>query len=422
MNTNQCCRYGWALARVTLLVAVAGCATPVYRHPVPEGLIDNVNVFEMPADIRGWGDRPSPTLQRSLSTVGAQIAASYDKDNEPRDVLAISGGGINGSFAAGLLCGWTAAGNRPNFRAVTGVSVGAILAPIAYLGPAYDDRLRRFIGSISDDAVYHMKGLLPALTGDSLADNAPLVHLVERTIDEPLLRAVAAEHAKGRRLFVVTTNLDTDRPVIWDLGAIASSGSPRALSVFRQVIVASAAMPVAFPPSYLEVEHQGRRYDEMHVDGGVTGQVVLYGSALAPTDLPRPPGPGEPPVTYYVIRNGQLSTRWDPVRPDLRSIATHSLNRLIQAQGAGDLWQTYLACRRDGLTFRLAWVPNDVVLPAEVRFDRQTAMALFERGYSMAKAGYPWADQPPGLRQAPPHASTAPGTVATPAGAVTPPD
>lgn len=393
-----------ALLRVITLhsiVLVGGCTT-IARRPVPEALVDSVRVVDMPADIRSWGDRYSDAFLWSVSQSVRQADRTFGREAPP-DVLSISSGGLNGAFAAGVLCGWTEHGTRPLFRVVTGVSIGAIIAPFAFLGSEYDDRLEEMARCATDENIYRARGSVEALLGDSLADNAPLARFVARYVDEGVLMAVAAEHGKGRRLFVATTNLDTKRPVIWDLGAIASSGSSGALRVLRQVIVASAAAPVLFPPSYVEVEYAGRRYDEMHVDGAVSSQIMLYGESLTLEEaLPSADAPRARP-THYIILNRQPSAPWNPVEPTLRAIAINSVTRLMQDQSVGDLWQAYAACVRDGVEFRLAAIPDDEELPSAPGIDMAAVARLFERGRALARAGYPWAKEPPGLR-APPRA------------------
>lgn len=380
---------------LSLLVVVSGCST-FARRPVPESLIDAVCIPDMPRDIRTWGDRGSEMLQRSLQESFAQTRRAYG-DHEPMDVLSISSGGLQGAYAAGVLCGWTEHGTRPVFRVVTGVSIGAIIAPFAFLGSGYDDRLREMARSATQENVYRMRWL-PL---ESLTDNAPLARFIGRYCNRDVLDAIAAEHAKGRRLFIATTNLDASRPVIWDMGAIASSGSPEALRLFRQIIVASAASPVIFPPSYIRVEHDGQTYDEMHVDGAVTAQIMLYGQALSAQEVRPDSISARQRGTYYVVLNRKIRDDYGPVEPGIRSIAIHSISRLMQDQGVGDLWQAYAACRRDGLEFRVAAIPDDEALPAEPRIDTQVQTRLFDRGYALARDGYPWATEPPGLRIAP---------------------
>lgn len=386
-------------ASLCMLLAglLGGCGALRERHPPPEAAFESVQVVGMPGSFRAWGDRYSDVLQQSLVESVTQANRAFGQ-NSPTDSLAISGGGSYGAYAAGVLCGWTDSETRPVFRMVTGVSVGAIIAPFAFLGSQYDERLEDMAKSATTSNLYRMRWWTQALTGDSVADNEPLLQFVRRYYDQEVLDAIAVEHHKGRRLFVATTNLDANRPVIWDLGAIASSGSPQALDLFQDVIIASAAVPVFFPPVYIEVERDGVVYDEMHVDGGVTSQILLYGSSLAAHDIDRNASGSTTRATYYVIRNGRFATGWEPVRPTVRDIAFRSISRVIQAQGVGDLWQAYAACRRDGLEFRLASIPDEMSLPAGPDFGTGVVTDLFERGRSLAREGYPWRTEPPGLR------------------------
>src|SRR5687767_599610 len=305
---------------VTLTV---GCAH-VSRHPVPAALADAAVVPDMPPGVRAWGDEFSPAFQASVVDSVSQVTAAYG-DDAPTDVLVISGGGAQGAFAAGLLRGWSETGTRPTFRLVTGMSVGAVIAPFAFLGPAYDEQLTELATNISDEKVYRRKELLGSLSSDSVTNTAPLVRFLRHYYDQDVLNAIAAEHAKGRRLYVGTTNLDSGRPVIWDLGAIAASGSPHALKRFQQVIFASASIPVVFKPAYIPVEARGKRYDEMHVDGGVTAQLMLYGEAISVADMkrhiPNADLPGAPKPTVYVIRNGKLAAEHHAAQAKVLNIA-----------------------------------------------------------------------------------------------------
>jgi predicted acylesterase/phospholipase RssA len=195
-------------------------------------------------------------------------------------VLAISGGGANGSFAAGLLTGWTRAGTRPPFHVVTGVSAGALAAPFALLGSKYDPVLIDVFTRLSSADLVSRKNRVLAFFGDSLASARPLQALIERHFDDALMQAIAAEHRAGRRLFVATTHIYAGRQMIWDIGAIAERGGPDALALIRRVLLASASVPILLPPVFLEVEANGSRYDEMHVDGGITRQVFAGPPAL----------------------------------------------------------------------------------------------------------------------------------------------
>lgn len=389
---------------VLLLCLACGCGGPIVRHPVPVSLIDDARVPGMPVLIRAWGDQYSPEFERSLRESIAQAKSAYG-DHPPVDILALSGGGSQGAFGAGLLCGWSAAGNRPVFRVVTGISAGAISAPFAFLGPAYDGQLKALATTISDKDVFLPKDLLAILGSDSLASTHPLEKLLDRYYDAALLRAIAAEHAKGRRLYVATCNLDAQRPVVWDMGAIASSPNrDQALKLFRQVILASAAVPVYFPPVYIHVEAGGKRYDEMHVDGGTIDQVILYGDAvtgehaLGTAKHARSRAAAGEQANVYIIRNAKIAPEATDVRPALTSIADRAVATMTKAEGVGDLYRIHSVTQREGLQFKLAYIPDNFEaghVDDSEGFDRKLMTQLFDLAYDLGHRGYRWQTEPP---------------------------
>jgi predicted acylesterase/phospholipase RssA len=319
----------------------------------------------------------------------------------PTNLLAVSGGGDKGAFGAGLLCGWTAAGNRPQFKAVTGVSTGALIAPFAFLGPEYDTVLRTVYTSIKQQDVARPRSFLAAINNDGMADNRPLWNLISRYIDADFLAKVARAHAEGRILLIGTTDIDARQPVIWNMGAIASSGDPKALNLFRDILLASAAIPGAFPPTMFRVEADGKPYDEMHVDGGASAQVFLY----PPSMRARAEAMGETmnrEAHVYVIRNSMFFPTWSPVDRRTLSIAGRAIDSLIHTQGQGDLVRIYLTALRDELDFNLAYIGPEFSAPHPADFDTGFMQALFEYGYNQALAGYPWKKLPPLLEGPPP--------------------
>jgi predicted acylesterase/phospholipase RssA len=191
-------------------------------------------------------------------------------------VLAISGGGDAVAFAAGLLSGWSTYGTRPKFKLVTGISAGALIAPFAYLGPAYDDLIRTVATSVGPDDFFDRRNVLIGLASDGMADSGPLARLVAKYVTSETLAAIATEYSKGRSLQVATTDLDSGRPVIWSMGAIAASDAPGALELFRKIMVASVLIPGVVSPVLFDVEIEGQRYQELHVDGGVIAQTYAY--------------------------------------------------------------------------------------------------------------------------------------------------
>jgi predicted patatin/cPLA2 family phospholipase len=318
-------------------------------------------------------------------------------------VLALSGGGANGAFCAGLLGGWSEAGTRPEFQVVTGVSTGALAAPFAFLGPRYDDRLRTAYTQMRAHDIYHlhvMRSAFRLLRVDAVADTEPMTRTVARLTDQGMLDAIAAEHRRGRRLYVCTTELVSGRAVYWSLSAIAASGRPGSLELFQKLLVASSSIPVAFPPQYIGVEAGGRSYTEMHVDGGLSSQVFLDLQG-ARAELPATTARGPLALTAYIIRNAKVVPAYDSLRPELLAIASRSLQALIRRQGNGDLNRIYEQAGREDTVFRLAVIPADFPMEHRGAIDTAYMARLFELGRKMAARGYPWVDRPPAYDQGP---------------------
>ena len=381
---------------VVLVVVVTGCASVKVRSPVPEELSDKAQIKGIPR-ARIWGDKLPPYADEWLKFTEAEIKTQFPALlRSLHNYLAISGGGANGAFGAGLLVGWTAAGNRPEFDIVTGISTGALMAPLAFLGPSYDSLLKSFYTTYSTKDLIRRRWLLEIPFSDAATDTDPLEELIEKKYDRKMLDAIAVEFRKGRRLFIGTTNLDVGRPVIWNIGYIATSGDPKALELFHKILLASASIPGVFPPVYVEVEAEGRTYDEMHVDGGTTSQVFLFPAQIDwRTILKKLEIKSMPKV--YVIRNSHLESEWVYVKPNLIPIAGRSITSLIRTQGIGDMHRIYSKAQRHGLEYNLAFIPDEFDVDPKEPFDLEYMGKLFDLGYRMAKSGYPWHKGPPGF-------------------------
>jgi predicted acylesterase/phospholipase RssA len=292
--------------------------------------------------------------------------------------------------------GWTAAGTRPEFDVVTGISTGALIAPFAFLGSAYDAQLKEVYTQYSTRDLVRKRYLIHILTGDSAVSTKPLQRLIARYFDKDVLKQIAEEYRKGRRLFVGTTNLDAGRSVIWNIGEILTSGTPNAHKLVHKILLASASIPVAFPPVFIDVEVDGTRYDEIHVDGGTASQVFLFPVGLdwkiveEKFELTSRPN-------AYIIRNSQLTPAWETVQPKLFPIAGRSIGSLIKTQGIGDLYRLYLTTLRDNIDFNLAYIPSEFQKEAKEVFDREYMGELFDLAYRLAADGYPWKKTPPGI-------------------------
>ena len=235
------------------------------------------------------------------------------------------------------------------------------------------------------------RSILAAVTSDAIADNRPLWERIEKEIDLTFLNAVAAEYLKGRALLIATVDLDARQSVLWNMTKIATSKNPKALNLFRTIMVASAAIPGTFPPVMIDVEVGGKAYQEMHVDGGTMSQVFIYPPSVSLLKVPVVRS-----RKAYVIRNSKLDPQWANVDRRTMSIAFRAVLSLIHTQGVGDLYQIFLTCKRDGVDFNLAAIPASFDVLHREMFDTEYMRALFDLGYQMAAQNYPWQKEPPG--------------------------
>ena len=379
------------IVSVLFMIITQGCASVKERTHVP-GEVDGMARIPGIPDARMWGNEPPVRLGKEwLSRSQAELEERYAGImRQEHHYLAISGGGQRGAFGAGLLVGWSEAGTRPEFTLVTGVSTGALAAPLVYLGPAYDNLLRELYTSYSTEDLVRRRNIIAFLTGDSAVSTKRFRALIAKYYNQELMDAIAAEYRRGRILFIGTTDIDAGRPVIWNIGRIAASGAPGALELIRKVILASASIPVAFPPVFIEVEADGRRYEEMHVDGGTASQVFLYPAGVNwGRIIERLQVIGRPRV--YLIRNARLEPEREVVEARVLPIASRSISSLIRTQGIGDMFRIYLSAKRDGLDYNLAYIPKGFEGNPEEVFDREYMGKLFDLGYEMAKSGFPWA-------------------------------
>jgi hypothetical protein len=351
----------------------------------------------MPAHSRYWVRAdPAPFDQEALAADDRERRYLEEHGHKgplpPARLLAISGGGDDGAFGAGLLVGWTQAGTRPDFKVVTGISTGALAAPYAFLGSKYDDKLKEVFTTMSTKDIFRRRHIWAAVTSDAMCDTTPLSNVIAHYIDAETLGRIADEYRKGRVLLIGTANLDSRQGIIWDMGAIAASGQPKALDLFRAVLLASASAPAEFPPVMIDVDVDGRRYQEMHVDGGTVAQTFVY-----PTTFHLKHALGaHRERALYIIRNARLDPNWASVERRTITIASRAIGSLVESQGLGDLYRLYAVAQRDGVDYNLAYIPRDFADTGKEPFDPQYMGHLFERARRLAASGYPWEKAPPG--------------------------
>ena len=387
---------GMAASALSLLVLV-GCAQ-LGRAP-PEADVSQAQVAGF-ANARYLQDGDPTAMIAEFRRAYAREAAYFQSIHRPlpdANYLAISGGGDNGAFGAGVLVGWSEHGTRPTFKGVTGVSAGALVAPFAFVGPEYDSELSEIFTTIDQKDIFENRPIIAAIGSDARADTSPLGNLIARYMDQRLAADIAREYGRGRLLFIATTNLDAGQSVIWNIGAIAQGGSPEALNLIRRILLASASIPAFFPPVMFNVTQNGKNYQELHVDGGTIAQAFLYPPTIAVGKLG---GIGPKRLrTAYIIRNGRLRVEAEQTERRALSIATRAVSTLTASSGVGDIYRIYTTTKRDGVQFKLAFIGDDFTEPHAREFDRTYMNQLFDYARAKARAGYPWLKAPPGLAE-----------------------
>lgn len=377
-----------------LQLGISGCSTPDRLPAVPQSA--SAVVEPAPRPIRYLVARETDSFAAEAHSQLEKEKAWLAKQGQtgplpPAYFLAISGGGDNGAYGAGFLNGWTASGKRPEFKVVTGVSTGALIAPFAFLGPKYDYVLENVYTQTSQKDIFKKRGMIKGIFGDAMADTRPLANVIASYVNQQLLDEIAAEYAKGRVLLVGTANLDSLEPVIWNMTAIAASSDPRAIPLFRSILLASASIPGAFPPVMIDADVGGVRHQEMHVDGGTMAQVFLYPPSVNVSQV------AQRQRTVYIIRNARLDVDWASVERRTMSIAARAIGSLTRTQGIGDLYRIFVTTKRDGIDFNLTYIPPTFNTPHLEEFDTNYMRELYAVGRDLAQGSYQWQKYPPGF-------------------------
>jgi hypothetical protein len=380
----------YCLLIIICFLALAGCAHA--RRAVPEDLVGTAVVVGMP-DMRHYMDKPVSIFMRNSLTTSFKDEGKSDylvDGIKTYPVLLIGGGVSNSAYGIGLLDGWFANGTRPVFKIVTGYSSGSIIAVATFSGKDYEDRLARLFTSISTKDVIRQKNIFSVLFGNSLYSSSLFAKKIDDLVDEGLMIRIAQEHARGRRLYVGTTDLDAQEFVIWDMGALASIGSPDSLKLFRSIILASCSFPATLPPVYFQVEAGGRRYDEMHADGGVVGGIFYINQLIENLGFK---------TRLYVLNCCYMSPHSRQVEDNLVAITSRLIETHTAAKMAGDTYRLYAFAKERGWDYNLAYIPEDFMPHQKEMFDKREMQRLFKRGYDDALGGYKWHKAPPGLRE-----------------------
>jgi hypothetical protein len=370
----QCAKPTFAKANPRSCAQFAKQDTPALAKPPepptrPDFTADDQAAAIIPGvpDARFWADSEKDFLKALPATPGPW--------------LALSTGGGDGAFGAGLLNGWSESGKRPEFSVVTGVSTGSLMAPFAFIGSSRDDGLKRAYTEYNAGDIFE-----DVKTPESLVDTWPLKRLIAKEVTPELLAQIAEAHKKGRRLFVATTNLDAQRGVIWNMGAIAAKGDEASLKLFRDILAASTAIPGLFPPVLIDVEANGKKTQEMHADGGLGAQVFVAPESMINADSKTK----IPATQLYLIANNRLTSEFAMTERSLIFVLGHSIAVGVQAMLRINIDRTAAAAKRDGVPFYLSYPALSSAEQGKGAFDTEFMKGLFEQGVARGKGDGPF--------------------------------
>ncbi len=381
-------RIGFA-AKIFFICVVLSACSAVRPPPLP--LLGREMLPE--------GAITTKTLQGN-ALIRADLAQALDQRLRGKPVgravtmLALSGGGANGAFGAGVMEGWTQRGDRPDFDVVTGISTGALMAPLIFLGEHYDDTLTKLYSNIQASRIYINRPLSEVFKELSIKDPGPLRALIRDLVSEEFVEAIGREHQKGRRLFVGTTDLDLQRSVIWDIGAIAIGHSTDKVPKIRDVLLASSSVPLIFPPVYFTVVHEGKAYQQMHVDGGIESPLLVPGllsdldNALTSLGFDRK----TTKVRLYALANQQIEVENNrPVEPGMVAIAVATINHSQRSNLGSNLSRLQLLSKAQGVEMKVLAIPPGIRLERDsLEFDGAEMKLLYQLGLQMGGSTDSW--------------------------------
>jgi len=368
------------------------CAKPDFAKHNPKSCAPYAKPAEEAAKQPEQPSRPDFTADDQAAAIipgipDARFWADSEKDflaalpTTPGPWLALSTGGGDGAFGAGLLNGWSESGKRPEFSVVTGVSTGALMAPYAFIGSSQDPGLKRAYTEYNAGDIFE-----DIKTPESLVDTWPLKRLIAREVTPELLAQVAEAYKKGRRLFVATTNLDAQRGVVWNMGAIAAKGDEASLELFRNVLRASTAIPGLFPPVLIDVEANGKKTQEMHADGGLSAQIFVAPESMLNTDSTTK----LPATELYLIANNRLTPEFQMTERSLIFVIGHSIAVGVQSMLRVNIDRAYATAKRNGIPFYLSYPSLGADQQGKGAFDPEFMKDLFASGVARGKGENPF--------------------------------
>ena len=380
---------------VALSFLVVACSSPhtldvrVNKDNYKDVIVEDASSVEEP--LRIWASE-APDFLYSADDQTTPITVSGDQLN----ILALSGGGANGAFGAGILIGLEESGQLKDYSIVTGISAGALMAPFVFIGGDALSKMKEVMLNINDKSVLGKKNFLNTVFKDAFTDGEHLYQFIAEAFPEPMIEQIATQHRSGKRLFIGTTHFDSGELVIWNVGAIANSEMPNKSELIYKVLAASASIPGVFPPQFINVEHEGVIFEELHVDGGLATQVFFNPSNFDYQQISDSLGLETSPQ-LDIIRNGSLKAPYHSLRDKGLDLVAKSVSSLTLAQTRGDLYRMKYICEINNIDMQFTYMEHDFSYAKRTKdmFDEHYLLTIYKYGYHKATRGKPWVTELP---------------------------
>ncbi|WP_010429586.1 patatin-like phospholipase family protein [Vibrio cyclitrophicus] len=384
---------------VALSFLVVACSSPHtldvrvnkdnYKDNYKDVIVEDASSVEEP--LRIWASE-APDFLYSADDQTTPITVSGDQLN----ILALSGGGANGAFGAGILIGLEESGQLKDYSIVTGISAGALMAPFVFIGGDAFSKMKEVMLNINDKSVLGKKNFLNTVFKDAFTDGEHLYQFIAEAFPEPMIEQIATQHRSGKRLFIGTTHFDSGELVIWNVGAIANSEMPNKSELIYKVLAASASIPGVFPPQFINVEHEGVIFEELHVDGGLATQVFFNPSNFDYQQISDSLGLETSPQ-LDIIRNGSLKAPYHSLRDKGLDLVAKSVSSLTLAQTRGDLYRMKYICEINNIDMQFTYMEQDFSYAKRTKdmFDEHYLLTIYKYGYHKATRGKPWVTELP---------------------------
>ncbi|OBT07821.1 patatin-like phospholipase family protein [Vibrio cyclitrophicus] len=380
---------------VALSFLVVACSSPhtldvrVNKENYKDVIVEDASSVEEP--LRIWASE-APDFLYSADDQTTPITVSGDQLN----ILALSGGGANGAFGAGILIGLEESGQLKDYSIVTGISAGALMAPFVFIGGDAFSKMKKVMLNINDKSVLGKKNFLNTVFKDAFTDGEHLYQFIAEAFPEPMIEQIATQHRSGKRLFIGTTHFDSGELVIWNVGAIANSDMPNKSELIYKVLAASASIPGVFPPQFINVEHEGVIFEELHVDGGLATQVFFNPSNFDYQQISDSLGLETSPQ-LDIIRNGSLKAPYHSLRDKGLDLVAKSVSSLTLAQTRGDLYRMKYICEINNIDMQFTYMEHDFSYAKRTKdmFDEHYLLTIYKYGYHKATRGKPWVTELP---------------------------